>query len=49
MNEEGSGRGSGNVFCVFLLQESTSLMFVIDVSLVEYDLGSLRQAQSRQG
>ena len=50
MNEEGSGGGPGHVFRVFfLLQEATSLMFVIDVSLVGHNLGCPSQAQSRQG
>ena len=50
MNEEGSGGWPGHVFRVFfLLQEATSLMYVIDVSLVSHNLGCLGQAQSGQG
>jgi hypothetical protein len=49
MNEEGSCGGPGHVFRVFFLQETTSLMCVIDVSFVGHDIGSLGQAQSRKG
>ena len=50
MNEEWSRGGAGHVFRVFfLLQETTSLMCVIDISLAGHDLGCLGQAQSGQG